>query len=296
MKKYYLNQKTKLLALSIFFTVAFASFTARAQYCSTGLGGGACGAGNLITAVEIVGTSLNSAGVTCTTQPDGGALTIVPPVGSATTTLTQGQTYSFSVTTDGSHIISIWIDYDNNQTYDPTEWTQVCTTSATGVANTVSITIPYAPFTGTTGMRVRSRANGNQNDAVAACIQFGSGEAMDYTITIAAGSPCVAPPTAGATVSSVPTACLGTLNTLALNGNSIGAGQTYQWQSSPDNITWTNINGATNQSYNDSVIAAFYFRCELTCSGIVANSTSVFVGLNPAKSVLLCFCGQSNRG
>ncbi len=40
---------------------------------------------------------------------------------------------------------------------------------------------------------------------------------------------------------------------------------TYQWQSSPDNVTWTNISGATGSSYSPGVLtSSIYFRRNVT--------------------------------
>lgn len=258
-----------------------------AQYCVTNLGGAGCGT-DQITDVEIVGTTLVNTANTCT-GTFANTLTVFPASGNTTATLTQGATYVINIKTTADNIISVWIDYDNNQIYDAAEWVQVCTTSIAGNVNSASLTIPFAPFTGSTGMRIRSRATGNNNGATDACTNFGSGEAEDYTITIAAGSPCTAPPTAGATFSPVASACLSSLVSLSLTGNSIGSGQTYQWQSSPDNITWSDIIGATNSFFVDSVTSAMYFQCIVTCSGQSATSTPFFVGVNPANQ---CYCAS----
>ena len=62
------------------------------------------------------------------------------------------------------------------------------------------------------------------------------------------GGPCTSPPTAGTTVSSATTICPSVNFSLSLSGSTYGTGQTYQWQSSTDNVAWTNITGATNSS------------------------------------------------
>ncbi|HEX6849296.1 MAG TPA: hypothetical protein VF144_20060, partial [Chitinophagaceae bacterium] len=57
------------------------------------------------------------------------------------------------------------------------------------------------------------------------------------SITFSPANTCIDPPTPGNATASVPSACLGANITLDLTANSIGTGQTYQWQSSPDNST-----------------------------------------------------------
>ena len=66
---------------------------------------------------------------------------------------------------------------------------------------------------------------------------------------------------------------------MALNGVTFGSGQTYQWQSSPDNTNWTNISGQTGQSATASVSTATWFRCLVTC-GATTPSTAVQVTIN----------------
>ncbi|MBK7852321.1 MAG: lamin tail domain-containing protein [Bacteroidetes bacterium] len=104
------------------------------------------------------------------------------PTGSETTTLTPGSSYPLTVTTGGTAIVSVFIDYDRNGVYDASEWVQPYTSATTG---TVTINVPPGASIGQTGMRVRSRLNGNQNDATTAClVGMGSGSTEDYVVTI----------------------------------------------------------------------------------------------------------------
>ena len=156
-------------------------------YCNTNLGGATCPSSDYINNVTIVGTTLNNSDTICNSI-NGSTLSVFAPVGSATATLTRGNSYTLSVTTTSSNIISVWIDYDQNGIYSANEWQQVSTTSTPGVANTVQLNIPFGIPGGQTGMRIRSRAINNQNDSVSACINFGSGEAEDYVVTIDIGT------------------------------------------------------------------------------------------------------------
>ncbi|MFY7991527.1 MAG: hypothetical protein ACOVO3_12390, partial [Fluviicola sp.] len=106
------------------------------------------------------------------------------------------------------------------------------------------------------------------------------------------GTPCVAPPTPGSVVSSVSNICPGVNFNLSLSGNSFGAGQTYQWQSSPTGAvgTFTNIGGATNSAYSASQTVDTYYRCYLTCSGLSDTAAAVFVTTN---NFLNCYCTSS---
>lgn len=156
-------------------------------YCSTNLGGAVCPSTDYIKNVTIAGTSLNNSDTTCTFI-NGSSISVFAPVGSATATLTRGNSYNLSVTTTSDNIISIWIDYDQDGIYTPNEWKQVCINSVAGVATTIPLDIPFGIPGGTTGMRIRSRAFGNTNDSASACINFGSGETEDYQVTIDIGT------------------------------------------------------------------------------------------------------------
>lgn len=86
--------------------------------------------------------------------------------------------------------------------------------------------------------------------------------------------PCVGTPTAGAVESTVSEGCSAYSTALSLSGNSSACGLTYQWQSSPDNSTWTNIGGATSITYTPTVSSTTYYQCVVTCtsSGLSANT------------------------
>ena len=103
--------------------------------------------------------------------------------------------------------------------------------------------------------------------------------------------PCVDPPVPGQTLASTTTACPSEFVFLSLSGNSIGQSQSYQWQSSPDNITWNDVLGATNPNYTTSISTDSYFRCELTCGNGVARSSPVLV---QANSWFNCYCSAGS--
>jgi gliding motility-associated-like protein len=53
---------------------------------------------------------------------------------------------------------------------------------------------------------------------------------------------------------------------------------TYQWQSSPNNSTWTNINGATLSGYSPpTLLASTYYRRSITSDYNTVNSTSILI-------------------
>ena len=70
-----------------------------------------------------------------------------------------------------------------------------------------------------------------------------------------------------------------------------GSGVTYQWQSSANGTTYTNISGATNTTLTTSQTAATYYRVAATCSGNTGISNPVYVTMN---SFMGCYCIPSN--
>jgi hypothetical protein len=179
----------KLLFLSTVFV--FIQTSVFSQVCTpptTSLHSVDCNSGSVgyITAVSIIGTTLTN---TSTCSAGGYSWALFNSNFSHTTNLTKGNTYSFSVTDAvGSQIISIWIDFNQNNTFDASEWTQVTTASTNGTPSVVSITIPQSAASGNTYMRVRTRTVGFANGSTDACTTFGSGETEDYFVNIVTGS------------------------------------------------------------------------------------------------------------
>ncbi|MEZ5045868.1 MAG: hypothetical protein R2831_02640 [Chitinophagaceae bacterium] len=87
-------------------------------------------------------------------------------------------------------------------------------------------------------------------------------------------SGCTNPPTPGTVSSTSTNVCNGELFTLSLSGGTFGVGQTYQWESSPDNIVWTPIVGADQPSYSATQAYTTYYRCAVTC-GVTVNSAEL---------------------
>lgn len=103
-----------------------------------------------------------------------------------------------------------------------------------------------------------------------------------YLDNISVNLGCSGIPIAGTTVSTTNFACVGFNFTLSLSGASNSPGITYQWQSSPNNTIYTNVNGATNPALTTSENASTWFQCVVTCSnsGLTATSTPVPVNVN----------------
>lgn len=108
-------------------------------------------------------------------------------------------------------------------------------------------------------------------------------------ITFIPATPCAGQPTAGTVAATANPVCPSVPTALSLNGATLGSGLTYQWQSSPDGITYTNIPGATSGAYNAVQTTDTYYQCVVTCtsSGLSSTSTPLLVTTN---TFINCYC------
>ncbi|MBS1617256.1 MAG: T9SS type A sorting domain-containing protein, partial [Bacteroidetes bacterium] len=212
-------------------------------YCTSGLGG-FCG-GNDIDTARILGTNFNVNYTICNTTSGGDAYTIFPAIGDSTTTLQRGGAYTFYLHMTGTSISSIWIDTNQNGVFDTYEWIQPTVAATNGTA---VFTIQGYTRLGTTGMRIRSRNQGNTNNASSACLNFGSGETFDFQITIV-DTNCNHTPVVTPTATT-PT-CYGSSNgslSIALSGGL--APFTHMWSTGDTTTSLSNLGAGV---YTDTI-------------------------------------------
>ncbi|HEY9176317.1 MAG TPA: GEVED domain-containing protein [Flavipsychrobacter sp.] len=208
---------------------------------------------------------------------------------STSRSLNIGSTYSFSATYGTSSYFqhfAIWIDLNNNGIYENSE--QLYTTSSSGTSTSGNITIPSTATSGSVAMRTACRYSSSLG-AGDACASYTYGEVEDYTVTLV-GSPCSGTPSPGNTLASANPVCAGSSFTLSLQTATSGSGVTYQWQSSSNGTTWSNIGGATSSTLVTSQASPTYYRCNVTCSGNTGTSSSLLVN----NSFLACYCTAAN--
>jgi hypothetical protein len=112
------------------------------------------------------------------------------------------------------------------------------------------------------------------------------------TYTWAPPSGCTGTPVAGTTNSSVNPVCSGSSFMLSVSGASVASGLTYQWQSSPDGITYSNIASATTATYTATQTASTYYQVVITCTN--SSQTATSAPLNVTMNVPLnCYCTSS---
>lgn len=151
------------------------------NYCID-IGGGSCPSSNKITQVVFAGLFNNSDSL-CNSI-NGTSLKVYPISVNTSCTLNRGSSYLIGVTTNKSSSISVWIDFNQNNSFDSTEWTQISIASIAGVASTALINIPNSSIIGYTRMRIRTRTVGTNNGSLDACTYFDSGETEDYFVNI----------------------------------------------------------------------------------------------------------------
>lgn len=153
-------------------------------YCKNNLGGN-CN-GYSIDSLSIQNTSFAISLSGCENNA-GSHYSYYSPIGSATTSLSAGQTYSVSIRQTGNNYSSLWIDYNQNGIFEASEWTRLSINSVTNGLQTFTLNVPSTAYNGLTGMRVRSRNSSFPITSSQACTNFSSGETEDFMITITDG-------------------------------------------------------------------------------------------------------------
>ncbi|RZL18976.1 MAG: T9SS type A sorting domain-containing protein, partial [Pedobacter sp.] len=99
----------------------------------------------------------------------------------------------------------------------------------------------------------------------------------NYTgfLSFADSNACSGTPAPGNTIASTTSICLGQSVLLSLQNTVGGTGVTYQWKSSADGVTYTDIADATASTLNILPSAATYYKCEVTCATGPAMGASV---------------------
>lgn len=135
---------------------------------------------------------------------------------SLSTDLVSGSSYTITLsagTYSSGNNISVWIDYNQNSTFETSEKLGNVTLSATPATGTINFTVPSSSTSGVTRMRVREVWSNSNFDA---CSSYTYGETEDYNInilpSITTGSISGSPFCAGTSV-SVPFTITGTFTT-----------------------------------------------------------------------------------
>lgn len=207
--------------------------------------------------------------------------------------LPQGTAVNLGVSVQGcggdgySTGFKIYIDYNQNGSFaDAGEEVFVSplfTSSVSPiVSQTGSFTVPANALPGNTRMRIVAVETSDLADITPCSTTYGWGETEDYLVNILAGNNCNGTPIAGTSSATQTAICSPGNVTLSNSGSGSGIDLTYQWQSSPDNITFTDIFAATSTSYIANITATTWFKLIVKCpgSGISVSSNTVKITLS----------------
>jgi hypothetical protein len=248
--------------------------------------------------VSVVLGSINNTSTCSQVAPGAGSVgSLYGNYTSLQTTLTKTATYSMTVgaqlcptnptstTQFTGEYLHVWIDFNGDGTYsDATElvyrsaapgltWFQ------SGATNTnFNFTVPATATTGVVGMRVIAVYNGATQSA---CGTYTWGETEDYAINLVAPPVCSGTPTPG-TLPPTLSVITNTSTTLQPTGLQVAQDLVYQWEQSPDNISWSPVVGGTGANagvYTTPLIPAgtTWYRLTLTCtnSGLSASTNGI---------------------
>jgi parallel beta-helix repeat protein len=217
---------------------------------------------------------------------------------SISASVTPGSTYPITLygNTAGNwtnHFI-VFIDWNGNQNFtDAGESYPIGNiTNCTNCSVTGNIVVPGTLPVASVRMRVVKGFGSIATSPSSSCASYlGFGQGEDYTINTVS-TPCAGAQNGGTATASAASVCPSANFTLSVTGASIGTGLTYQWQSSPDAIVWTNIAGATSAGYTSTHTAQTHYRRKILCSNgpDSAFSTPVTVGIN---TFLSCYCSSA---
>ncbi len=90
---------------------------------------------------------------------------------------------------------------------------------------------------------------------------------------------CSGTPAGGIAAANDTANCYGYPTAIRVYGTTISSAFSFQWQTSPDNISWTDLAGATTATYTYIAPVSQYYHCVITCvaSGLTATSSPVHV-------------------
>ncbi len=164
---------------------------------------------------------------------------------------------------------------------------------------TAGLTSNFTPPSTVVGSATQPGNNSKQHDLAAntwAPVVDGTNAQDQYFLIDYTTPDCTGTPDPGAALASPSAVCPGVPFTVSTSTPVGGGGITYQWQSSTDGVSFTDIPGATNATYNSSLTTnSLWFQLVVNCTitGNSGTSTPVQVALTPPSG---CYCTTSVAG
>ncbi len=114
----------------------------------------------------------------------------------------------------------------------------------------------------------------------------------NITINYATVTTCSGTPDAGVIISSDTSVCKNTIADFYLQGATNASGLVYSWQTSTNNITWTNITGNNIPNLSLNIDTIYYVRAIVSCA---LQSDTAFTSINTLLPIY-CYCNASLGG
>lgn len=176
-----------------------------------------------------------------------------------------GQTYPISVTVGDGWFerVSVWIDYDKNETFDATEFLgEIGSGTGSGGVLSGNITIPTSLAAGSYRMRVMVSPTGSDNPVnTDPCDPSTYGETEDYTLVVAAApTGCLTAPNGQWPATAVTPACNGSVQALTTAG--------YTGEFSVVNVT-----SGTAYTFSTSIASYFITIADNAGTTVLASGT-----------------------
>ena len=170
----------------------------------------------------------------------------------------------------------VQIDYGTNTATSTTALT--CQVGLRGSANT-----DFNNRTATTSWTTTTAGTLNTSTLTSSNTVMPAGRRYTWT-----PSSCSGTPNAGTIAASVNNVCSSTSTTLTASGLTGGNGISYQWQSSTNNSTWSNIAGQTATTYATTLpLGSMYYRITTTCSNSALSNNAPSVQLTGTSCIIL---------
>ncbi len=198
-----------------------------------------------------------------------------------------------SGTGSGNHGAAIWIDYNQNGTFEAIEKVTFIGSSIAGGATATfpSFTVPPSTPEGIYRLRVQYRFNISGED-LDPCVASQFAETEDYAVEVIHLDDCIGTPSAG-TVTSPIYVCSGDDFVLTTLGATAPAGGLEGiWQSSPAGMNdWVDVVGAISTTHvmSAGVTSNTDFRYKLTCTN--SNETDISGTISVLMNDAIdCYC------
>ena len=198
---------------------------------------------------------------------------------SPTPNITQGLSYSISVTT-GADVegVRAWIDYNIDGVFNNTAGTELILGPLYAGTNpatyTAMVTVPISATPGLTRLRVRCNYAGSPVDATSAQTW---GEVEDYCVNILPNTPCNSTPSANSILTPTYQICPNSSAVLGLSTTYTVGGITYAWQSSTLSAVgpFSPVAGGTSPNLaTPNLTTTTWFNAVITCTNTLGTTTA----------------------